>query len=45
MTTINEVKKMLDHNRKTVWTEDEIFASAMGISLKEYLELINAQQV
>jgi hypothetical protein len=38
MTTISNVKETLGHS-KTTWTEDKIFASAMGISLEEYLEL------
>ena len=38
MTTISNVKETLGHSKIT-WTEDKIFASAMGITLEEYLEL------
>ncbi len=39
MTTIADVKEMLGHSTSITWTEDKIFASAMGVSLDEYLEL------
>jgi hypothetical protein len=45
MTTINEVKKMLGHSRVLTWTDDKIFASAMGVSLEEYLAIKDGQQV
>lgn len=38
-TSIKEVKQILGYSKKTTWTEEAIFASAMGISLEEYLEL------
>ena len=46
MTTIADVKEMLGHSNNITWTEDKIFASAMGVSLDEYLELKeNEEQV
>jgi hypothetical protein len=45
MTTINDVKKMLGHGRVLTWTDDKIFASAMGVSLEEYLTIRDGQQV
>ena len=45
MTTINDVKKMLGHSRGITWTDDKIFASAMGVSLEEYLAIRDGQQV
>ena len=45
MTTINDVKKMLGHSRVLTWTDDKIFASAMGVSLEEYLAIKDGQQV
>ena len=45
MTTISDVKESLGHVSKITWTEDKIFASAMGVSLDEYLELKYAEPV
>jgi hypothetical protein len=45
MTTISNVKEVLGHSNKIIWTEDKIFASAMGVSLDEYLEIRDGQQV
>ena len=45
MTTISDVKESLGHVSKITWTEDKIFASAMGVSLDEYLELKYAESV
>lgn len=43
MTTIGHVKETLGYTNKITWTEDKIFASAMGVSLEEYLELKDAE--
>lgn len=45
MTTIGDVKEILGHSNTINWTEDKIFASAMGVSLEEYLEMKYEEQV
>lgn len=45
MTTIGDVKESLGYIKTTNWTEDKIFATAMGISLEEYLAIKDGEQV
>jgi superfamily II DNA or RNA helicase len=45
MTTIGDVKETLGYANKINWTEDKIFASAMGISVEEYLDMKYEEQV
>ena len=39
MTTIADVREILGLANKTTWTRDKIIASAMGISLEEYVNI------
>jgi superfamily II DNA or RNA helicase len=39
MTTIGDVREILGLANKTTWTRDKIIASAMGISIEEYVNI------